>query len=53
MSISVVQVKMVRMQLPDRKQPISHDNKVTVGLLEDPETNIVYLRIGVNQKVND
>ena len=50
-SISTVQVKMVRIQTPDRKQLITHTNTVTVGLLEDEENDIVYLRIGVNQKV--
>ncbi len=51
MCISNVQVKMVRIQWPDKKAPITHDNNVSVGIPKDPDTNSVYLRIAVNQKV--
>ncbi|CAF1276968.1 unnamed protein product [Adineta steineri] len=45
-----VPVKMVRIQSSDKPKPISHNTDVTVGLLEDRDDNIVYLRITVNQK---
>ncbi|UJR21483.1 hypothetical protein I4U23_024567 [Adineta vaga] len=45
-----VSVKMVRIQLPDRKQPISHRQAV-ITILEDSQTDIAYLRISENQQI--
>ncbi len=49
--ISNVQVKVVRIQWPDKKIPITHGTNVTVGMPKDSNTNIVYIRITVNQQV--
>jgi len=42
---------MVRIQWSDKLQPVTHQNNVTVGILKDSETNIIYIRITVNEKV--
>jgi hypothetical protein len=49
--ISNVEVKMVRIQWPDKKIPITHGTNVKVGMLKDSDTNSVYIRITVNQQV--
>jgi hypothetical protein len=49
--ISNVQVKMVRIQWPDKNNPITHKTNVTVGMPKDSNTNSVYIRITVNQQV--
>jgi len=36
---------------PDKKIPVNHGDNVTVAMLKDAETDIVYLRIVVNQQV--
>ncbi len=51
MCISNIPVTMVRIMWPDKKIPVNHGDNVTVAMLKDAETDIVYLRIVVNQKV--
>jgi len=49
--ISNVEVKMVRIQWPDKTNPNTYRTNVKVGMLKDSDTNSVYIRITVNQQV--